>query len=474
MAESNSVPLLNHEQDEEPPQEQDGVVADGRNGRKTTRIASLDVFRGLCVFVNLFSYLNTFAKLPLPSCITLLFSFCSVLSIACDLSLCDRKLMMLVDYGGSFFPIIAHSPWNGIHLADFVMPFFLFVAGFSLALVYKKVSDRVDATQKALIRALKLFFLGVLLQGGYLHGITSLTYGVDIQRIRWMGVLQRISIGYIVAALCEIWLPCQRWRGVGIFRNYSRHWYIAGALLVVYLGLTYCLYVPDWQFEILNPISSFSLTTNSSFVFKVTCSKRGDLGPACNAAGMIDRYVLGIDHLYRKPGYRNLEECHISSNGQVAEDLPSWCLAPFDPEGILSSLTAAVICIIGLQYGHILAKLQDHKERLHNWLIFSFPLLGLGLFLALVGIPVNKPLFTISYMLVTSATAGITFSALYVLVDIYGYRYLTSPLEWMGKHALSIFILISSNLAVILIQGFYWKVPENNIVHWIVTCLRHS
>lgn len=95
MAESNSVPLLNHEQDEEPPQEEDGVVADGRNGRKTTRIASLDVFRGLCVFVNLFSYLNTFAKLPLPSCITLLFSFCSVLSIACGLSLCDRKVPFL-------------------------------------------------------------------------------------------------------------------------------------------------------------------------------------------------------------------------------------------------------------------------------------------------------------------------------------------------------------------------------------------
>lgn len=33
--------------------------------------------------------------------------------------------------------------------------------------------------------------------------------------------------------------------------------------------------------------------------------------------------------------------------------------------------------------------LQDHKERLHNWLIFSFPLLGLGLFLALVGMFVD-------------------------------------------------------------------------------------
>lgn len=45
--------------------------------------------------------------------------------------------MMLVDYGGSVFPIISHSPWDGIHLADFVMPFFLFIAGLSPALAYK-------------------------------------------------------------------------------------------------------------------------------------------------------------------------------------------------------------------------------------------------------------------------------------------------------------------------------------------------
>ena len=47
------------------------------------------------------------------------------------------QLMMLVDYGSSIVPIIAHSPWNGVRLADFVMPFFLFIAGISPALVYK-------------------------------------------------------------------------------------------------------------------------------------------------------------------------------------------------------------------------------------------------------------------------------------------------------------------------------------------------
>ncbi|KAG4382814.1 hypothetical protein GLYMA_14G163500v4 [Glycine max] len=99
-------------------------------------------------------------------------------------------LMILVDYGGCIFPIIAHAPWNGIHLADFIMPFFLFIAGISLSLVYKKRPQRTQATWKALAGALKLFALG-----GYFHGVTSFTFGVDIQRIRCLGILQRISIG---------------------------------------------------------------------------------------------------------------------------------------------------------------------------------------------------------------------------------------------------------------------------------------
>jgi heparan-alpha-glucosaminide N-acetyltransferase len=77
-------------------------------------------------------------------------------------------------------------------------------------------------------------------------------------------------------------------------------------------------------------------------------------------------------------------------------------------------------------------------------------------------------------MLITSASAGITFCAFYLLVDVYGYRRLTSVLEWMGLHSLSIFVLITSNLAVIAIQGFYLTAPQNNIVHWIITRFVHA
>ncbi|KAL0334569.1 UNVERIFIED_CONTAM: Heparan-alpha-glucosaminide N-acetyltransferase [Sesamum radiatum] len=416
-------PLLQPRADEHRPPESEEQANSSSTiaKRKAARVASLDVFRGLCVF-----------------------------------------LMMLVDYAGSIFPIIAHAPWNGIHLADFVMPFFLFVAGVSVAIVYKKVSDRVEATWKALFRALELFVLGVFLQGGYFHRVTSLTYGVDIEKMRLLGILQRIAIGYIVAALCEIWLPCQRWRGDGFPRNYNWQWCVALLLSLIYLGLSYGLYVPDWQY--LVQADSSMLTVNNSRVYTVKCSVRGDLSPACTAAGMVDRYILGVDHLYAKPVYRNLKECNLSSHGQVPQTSPSWCHAPFDPEGVLSSLTAAVTCIIGLQYGHILTQLQHHKERLWNWSIFSVSLMGLGLFLAFLGIPLNKSLYTISYLMVTSASAGITFCVLYTLVDVYGWRCLTCVWAWMGKHSLSIFILVTSNIIVIIAQGFYLKAPENNIV----------
>lgn len=48
--------------------------------------------------------------------------------------------MIIVDDAGRIIPAINHSPWNGLTLADFVMPFFLFMVGVSLGLVYKVLS----------------------------------------------------------------------------------------------------------------------------------------------------------------------------------------------------------------------------------------------------------------------------------------------------------------------------------------------
>ncbi|TYH20263.1 hypothetical protein ES288_A05G417600v1 [Gossypium darwinii] len=375
-------------------------------------------------------------------------------------------LMILVDDVGGILPAINHSPWNGLTLADYVMPFFLFIVGVSLGLTYKRVSCRVNATRKAILRALKLLILGIFLQGGFFHGLNNLTYGMDIQQMRLMGILQRIAIAYLVAALCEIWLKGNDHvtSQLALLRKYQFQWLAASVLTVIYISLLYGLYVPTWQYQIPDATSSSAPKT-----FSVKCGVRGDTGPACNVVGMIDRKILGIQHLYRKPVFERTKQCSINSPdyGPLPSDAPAWCQAPFEPEGLLSSVMAMVTCLVGLHYGHIIVHFKDHADRIRLWLIPSSAFLVLGLALDIFGMHINKALYTFSYMCVTASATGFLFAGIYLLVDIHGYRGMTLVLEWMGKHALVIYILAACNIIPIVIQGFYWKQPQNNILSLI-------
>ncbi|KAK1294795.1 hypothetical protein QJS10_CPA16g00734 [Acorus calamus] len=375
-------------------------------------------------------------------------------------------LMILVDDAGGLFPAISHSPWNGVYLADFVMPFFLFIVGVSLALAYKRVSGRANATKKAVLRAIKLSILGLILQGGYFHGINNLTFGVDMTRIRWMGILQRIAVAYLFAAVCEIWLKCDDdvKSGFSLMRKYRFQMMVALSLTIMYMALLYGLYVPDWEYQISSESSTDSLKT-----YSVKCGVRGDTGPGCNAVGMIDHKLLGIQHLYRRPIYARTKECSINSpdHGPLPADAPSWCQAPFDPEGILSSVMAIVTCLIGLHFGHVIVHFMDHKDRILQWMIPSTFFVVVGFLLDISGMHVNKVLYTFSYTCVTAGVAGLLFAGTYILVDIYGFRRPTMIFEWMGMHALIIYILAACNIFPILIQGFYWKQPQNNVLSLI-------
>ncbi|KAK8448174.1 hypothetical protein SEVIR_8G239300v4 [Setaria viridis] len=75
--------------------------------------------------------------------------------------------MILVDDGDGAYERIDHSPWNECTLADFVMPFFLFIVGVAIAFALKRVPNiDIGATvTKIALRTLKMLFWGVLLQG---------------------------------------------------------------------------------------------------------------------------------------------------------------------------------------------------------------------------------------------------------------------------------------------------------------------
>ncbi|KAK3140675.1 hypothetical protein QOZ80_5AG0404210 [Eleusine coracana subsp. coracana] len=411
---------------EHPPPEA-AAGAQPEQQRKPQRVASLDVFRGLTV-----------------------------------------AMMILVDDAGGAWPGINHAPWFGVTVADFVMPAFLFIIGVSAALVFKKLPNKMAATKKAAVRAIKLFILGVILQGGYVHGRHSLTYGIDLDHIRWLGVLQRIALGYFLAAISEIWLVnnISVDAPLSFVRKYYMEWIMAILITVLYAALVFGLYVPNWEFKVQTSNSILSTPRNKVEIKMIQCGVTGSLGPPCNAVGFVDRVLFGENHLYKNPVYKRTKECSINSPdyGPLPPNAPDWCLAPFDPEGLLSTLMAAVSCFVGLHFGHVLVHCKNHSPRMLLWLLASTVLTVSGFLLQLLGMPFSKPLYTVSYMLLTGGASGFLLLLLYYIVGISQIKKPFILFQWMGMNALIVYVLAACELFPALVQGFYWRSPENNLV----------
>jgi predicted acyltransferase len=88
-----------------------------------------------------------------------------------------------------------HVPWNGLRFYDFIFPLFIFITGVAIVLSLPRLVERegrVHAHLRVLRRSLLLYALGLIYYGGIRHGW---------HEIRFMGVLQRIAICYLFAAL---------------------------------------------------------------------------------------------------------------------------------------------------------------------------------------------------------------------------------------------------------------------------------
>ncbi|XP_068474631.1 uncharacterized protein [Phaseolus vulgaris] len=395
--------------------------------KKTKRVATLDAFRGLTIV-----------------------------------------LMILVDDAGEAYPRIDHSPWNGCTLADFVMPFFLFIVGVAIALALKRIPKIRNAVKKIILRTMKLLFWGVILQGGYSHAPNDLEYGVNMKFIRWFGILQRIALVYCVVALIETFTTKLKPTTLGsgylsIFTAYKWQWLGGFVAFLIYMITTFTLYVPDWSF-----VDRFNGDEPKRYT--VICGMRGHLGPACNAVGHVDRQVWGVNHLYSQPVWRRLKACTLSSpgDGTLREDAPSWCRAPFEPEGLLSSISAILSGTIGIHYGHVLIHFKGHSERLKQWVSMGFVLLIIAIILHFTdAIPINKQLYSFSYVCFTAGAAGIVFSGFYILIDVWGLRTPFLFLEWIGMNAMLVFVMAAEGIFAAFVNGWYYEDPRNSLVHWI-------
>lgn len=130
------------------------------------------------------------------------------------------------DWGHVYWPL-EHAEWNGCTPTDLIFPFFLFVAGVSIALAFGPRLERGDAREPllraALARALRIVLLGVainLLAAWLLPG----------RDMRWPGVLQRIGVCFAVAAALAVCTPRRAWwvALVGLLAGYAALLHLGG------------------------------------------------------------------------------------------------------------------------------------------------------------------------------------------------------------------------------------------------------
>lgn len=134
-----------------------------------------------------------------------------------------------------------------------------------------------------------------------------------------------------------------------------------------------------------------------------------------NATLAFDRMILGENHLYRGFGI------------------------PFDPEGLLSTLPAIVTALLGYMAGALIRE-TDKQKIPQRLLVGGVAGIAAGLIWGLV-FPVNKPLWTSSYVLYSAGWASVVLAVLIWVIDIKSYKKWTSFFVVFGMNPLFIFAL---------------------------------
>jgi|tagenome__1003787_1003787.scaffolds.fasta_scaffold20984330_3 predicted acyltransferase len=311
--------------------------------------------------------------------------------------------MLIVNNPGSSetaFAQLRHSRWNGCTLADLVFPFFLFVVGITTHLSLRGRAARGDSNREIRGRILRrgalLFAIGVLLnwfpfyQYGAIDGHPHPT-AVDhliarLTELRFLGVLQRIGIAYAAAALLS-------WNASG-----KRVAFLTQAILLGYWLLLTLVPVPGEGTIGLDQLNN----------------------PGHTLAAWVDRGTLD----WSRWGLGN----HIWQESRV-----------YDPEGLLSTIPAIATVLLGVLIGRLLASSRALEERIRQLFAAGAVFTVAGLLWGLA-LPINKNLWTSSYVAFTTGVACLTLGAITWLTDVRQRRRWTEPFVVFGINPITAYV----------------------------------
>ena len=317
--------------------------------------------------------------------------------------------MILVNNPGSWDSIYAplrHASWNGLTPTDLVFPFFMFIMGISTYISLKKYEFKWSkATARKIIkRTLVIFAIGLAiawfsmfcrtwnsLSGEEISFWSRLGQSVwTFDHIRILGVMQRLALSYGAAALIAILM---------------KHKYIPYLIAVLLLGYM-CL-----------------LLFGNGFEYNDT-----------NILSIVDRAVLGINHMYKDNG--------------------------IDPEGLLSTIPAIAHVLIGFSCGKLLMEVKDIHDKLLRLFLIGTVLTFSG-FLLNYGCPINKKVWSPSFVLTTCGLASSFLALLIWIIDVKDKKTWSRFFESFGINPL--FMYVTGAVFSILLGNIQFSYGGENI-----------
>lgn len=299
--------------------------------------------------------------------------------------------MILVNNPGSWGSIYApleHAAWNGLTPTDLIFPFFMFIMGVSTYISLRKFNFEYskETVQKIVKRTVVIFMIGL---GLAWFGLSFSTFRnlsesnlsffdrllqsiTNFEHIRTLGVMQRLALAYGVTSLIAIFI---------------KHKYIP-----------YIIAITLFSYFLL-------LLFGNGFEFSEN-----------NIISIVDRAVLGANHMYKDSG------------------------VAIDPEGLLSTIPAICHVLVGFLCGKILMEVKDNQVRITRLFIIGTILTFTGLLLS-YGCPINKKIWSPTFVLATCGLASSFLALLIWIIDIKGYKQWSVFFESFGVNPLFIYVL---------------------------------
>ncbi len=305
------------------------------------------------------------------------------------MTICFMIIVNTPGSGAEAYPPLQHATWHGFTPTDLVFPSFLFAVGNAMSFSLDKYRQISNSAYltKVFKRTLLIFVLGFLMY--------------------WFPFFDINAAGHMVAA------PLHNTRIMGVLQRIALCYFFA-SLMVHYLSAKNVAIV-----SILLLIGYWLLL----LIFGNAAQPLSMMG---NAGLYLDRFLMGESHMYHGEGI------------------------PFDPEGWLSTLPAIVNVVVGFFAGRFIQRKGKSFETLARLMLVG----ALFIFIALCWnmiFPINKKLWSSSFVMVTTGIDLILISALIYILEMKNWN----KMKWsdfflvFGRNPLFIYVL--SELMVVVL-----------------------